>query len=233
MTQAIVLLDHKKHGNLKIADVEYHYLAEQHIVPLTLHEFGQAACEYPIVFIRNKDSDEYQSVAMLGLKAGTNLSVKEGIWIGHYMPDVVADYPLGLILNPEIKDKVWIGIRESSSCINDEKGDALFHDEEETEYLQLRKKDLLDHYQQDQVSKKLIARLVELDLMVSRTLTIDVNNEKRDINGLFLIDESRLDQLSDTDFLELRNTGLLGPIYSHLSSLHQINRLVKIEMAMS
>ena len=59
---------------------------------------------------------------------------------------------------------------------------------------------------------------------------IDVAGEKRNINGLYLIDEQKLNQLSDEAFLELKKRGILGPIFGHLGSLNQVNRLARMEV---
>jgi len=230
MSNQITLLDPAKHSDLKIVPSDYTHIAEQHIVPVTLHEIGRAATEYPIVFVKNSDTGEFQSVAMLGLKPGQNLSVKDGKWLGLYIPAVIRDYPLGLVLNPDVKDKVWIGIREQSKDVSTSEGQALFEAEKETPFLEARKQELISHYEQDQATRGILGFLAEQGLLVSQTLTVDVAGEKRNINGLYLIDEQKLNQLSDEAFLELKKRGILGPIFGHLGSLNQVNRLARMEV---
>ncbi|UJF23101.1 SapC family protein [Shewanella sp. OMA3-2] len=230
MSNQITLLDHAKHGDLKIIASDFSHVVDQHIVPVTLHEIARAATEYPIVFVKNNDTGEFQSVAMLGLKPGQNLSVKDGKWLGLYIPAVVRDYPLGLILNPDVKDKVWIGVREEAKDISKTDGQALFEGEQETPFLESRKKALIAHYEEDQATRGILGFLAEKELLVSQTLTVDVAGEKRNINGLYLIDEQKLNQLADEDFLELKKRGLLGPIFGHLGSLNQVNRLARMEV---
>ncbi|MDO6617553.1 SapC family protein [Shewanella sp. 6_MG-2023] len=230
MSNQITLLEHAKHGDLKITATNFAHVADQHIVPVTLHEIARAATEYPIVFVKNTDSGEFQAVAMLGLKPGQNLSIKDGKWQGLYIPAVVRDYPLGLVLNPEVKDKVWIGIRESAAEVSKTEGQALFEGEQESAYLENRKKALIAHFEQDQASRNILGFLAEKKLLTTQTLTVDVAGEKRNINGLYLIDEAKLNELSDEDYLELRKRGLLGPIYGHLASLNQVNRLARTEI---
>ncbi|HBF45668.1 MAG TPA: multidrug transporter, partial [Shewanella frigidimarina] len=70
MPNQITLLEQTKHGDLKLTPSDFSHVAEQHIVPVTLHEINRAATEYPIVFVKNSDTNEFQSVAMLGLKPG-------------------------------------------------------------------------------------------------------------------------------------------------------------------
>lgn len=229
MSSQITLLEQAKHSELKIKASDFSHVADQHIVPVTLHEIGRAATEYPIVFVKNNETGEFQSVAMLGLKPGQNLSVKDGKWLGLYIPAVVRDYPLGLVLNPEVKDKVWIGIREEANEVSKEEGEALFDGENETPYLEARKKALITHFEQDQATRGILGFLAEKELLISQTLTVDVAGEKRNINGLYLIDEQKLNALSDEDFLALKQRGLLGPIFGHLGSLNQVNRLARME----
>jgi hypothetical protein len=230
MTNKITLLEPSKHGELKIAASDFQHVAEQHIVPVSLHEIARAATEYPVVFVKNGDSDEFQAVAMMGLKPGTNLSVKDGKWQGLYVPDVVRDYPLGLVLNPEVKDKVWIGIRENAASVSKTEGNALFDGEKESEFLAARKASLITHFEQDQASRGILGFLSQKGLLKSQTLTVDVAGEKRNINGLFIIDEEKLNQLNEEDYLELRKRGLLAPIYAHFISLNQVNRLARSEV---
>lgn len=230
MQNQITLLEQTKHGDLKLTPSDYSHVAEQHIVPVTLHEISRAATEYPIVFVKNSDTNEFQSVAMLGLKPGQNLSVKDGKWQGLYIPAVVRDYPLGLVLNPDVKDKVWIGIREEAKEVSKTDGQPLFVDGKETPLLETRKKALISHYEQDQATRGILGFLNEKGLLINQTLTVDVAGEKRNINGLYVIDEAKLNELSDEAFLDLKKRGLLGPIFGHLGSLNQVNRLARVEM---
>ncbi|NKF51008.1 SapC family protein [Shewanella sp. WXL01] len=229
MANQITLLDHAKHGELKITNTDFAHVADQHIVPISLHEISRAAIEYPVVFVKNAESGEFQSVVMLGLKPGQNLSVKDGKWQGLYVPAVIRDYPLGLVLNPEVKDKVWIGIREEAKEVSKDEGQPLFEGEKETPFLEARKKALIEHFEQDQATRNILGFLGEKELLKSQAITVEVNGEKRNINGLYIIDEAKLNDLSDEDFLELRKRGLLAPIYGHLTSMNQINRLARTE----
>lgn len=230
MSNQITLLDHAKHGDLKIAASDFSHVAQQHILPVALHEIGRAAIEYPVVFVKNSDTGEFQSVVMLGLKPEQNLSVKDGKWLGLYIPAVVRDYPLGIVLNPDVQDKVWIGIRDGAKEVSTTEGQALFDGEQESAFLAARKQALITNFEQDQATRNILKYLAEKELLTSQVLTVDVAGEKRNINGLYLIDEQKLNELADEDFLELKKRGLLGPIYNHLSSINQVNRLARMEI---
>ncbi|QSX32866.1 SapC family protein [Shewanella avicenniae] len=233
MTQAISLLDPTKHADLKFKKPTFAHVANEHLMPVSLHEVMYAATDVPVVFVKaNAESNDFQAVMMLGLKPQQNLRVKDDEWTGTYIPNVLRDYPLAVVLDPEQTDRVWFGIREESELLSKEEGVALFENGEETAALKERREQVLRHFEQDQQSRAVLKFLAEKELLIQQTLTVEVKGEKRNINGIYLIDERKLAGLSDEDFLDLRKKGLLGPIYSHLTSLNQIPRLVLAENAL-
>lgn len=50
----------------------------------------------------------------------------------------------------------------------------------------------------------------------------------KDIAGCYVLNEERLNNLSDELFLEIRAKGYLPAVYAHLMSLAQTERLVKL-----
>ncbi|MCE9678021.1 SapC family protein [Shewanella sp. AS1] len=221
----VVILDPAKHSQLKLTAPDYSHVAEQHILPISLHEFAAAASDSPVVFVKNSNTGEFQPVVILGLMPGQNIKQHEGKWLGRYIPNILKDYPLTVVLNPDEQDKVWIGIREENPQVSSTDGEPLFDGVEETPFLTQRKEALIKHFEEDQQTKAVMRYFADNELFISQTLNVSVKGEPRSINGLYLIDEDKLNQLDDEAFLGLRKRGLLGPIYSHLTSLHQINRL--------
>ena len=51
----------------------------------------------------------------------------------------------------------------------------------------------------------------------------------RNITGCYVINEERLNNFSDTKFVEIRQKGYLPAIYAHLISLSQIERLASMK----
>ncbi|MCG9696001.1 SapC family protein [Shewanella sp. Isolate11] len=225
----VVILDPAKHGQFKLKPANFSHVAEQHILPISLHEFAAAATDSPIVFVKNSETGEFQPVMILGLEPGQNLKQKEGKWLGSYLPNILKDYPLTIVINPAEQEKVWIGVREDSPQVSNDEGEALFNGMEETEFLTQRKNSLIQHFEEDQATKAIMRYFADNELLVSQSLTVRVDGEVRTINGIYLIDEAKLNQMDDEAYLGLRKRGLIGPIYSHLTSLHQINRLAALQ----
>ncbi|AQS37525.1 SapC [Shewanella psychrophila] len=231
MPNEITLLEPNKHSNFKVSKPNYSQFSNQHILPITLHEFSRAATEYPIVFVKNSETGQFQSVVMLGLQPEQNLSVVNGEWIGSYIPNTVTDYPFAVVLNAEQPDKIWIGIKEQSSQVGTEVGDSLFNAGEETPFFTRRREEIVQHFEQEQATQAILQLIAEKGLFRQQSLTVNIKGDQRNINGLYMIDEAKLNDLNDDDFLDLKKRGLLGPIYGHLTSLHQVNRLARTEVS--
>jgi hypothetical protein len=231
MTDVIKPLHNVEHKDFKIKNgFNADLVKDQHLVPVVAHEFARVANEYPIVFVKNNETGEFQPVAMLGLEPGENLIVKDGKWQGAYLPHALTRSPLVLSKNPENEEQLFVGINESSDLVNKEEGNALFDEKgEETDYLKRRKEGLVSFVEFSQVTAAFTKFLTDKELLMPQTLTLEIKGEKRDINGIYLIDEKKMNELSDEDFLDIRKRGFLPPIYSFLTSMPQVNRLARLK----
>ncbi|CCQ12368.1 Peptide transport system permease protein SapC [Pseudoalteromonas luteoviolacea B = ATCC 29581] len=227
--QQVQPLQAQKHANTKIKNgVNIDFLKSQHIIPVVAHEFARAAIEFPLAFVKNNETGTYQAVAMFGLEPGENLFVENDAWTAGYLPMAMTRYPLGLVKHPE-EDQFGVVIDESSHLVNEQEGNALFENGKETEYLTRRKEGLVSYVEFGRVTEAFTAYLAEKGLLSQQTLTVEIKGEKRDINGIYLIDERKVAELSDADFLELRKRGYLAPIYAFLTSTHQVARLARLK----
>jgi len=55
----------------------------------------------------------------------------------------------------------------------------------------------------------------------------------KNVTGCYVINEERLNNLSDKKFLEIKEKRYLAPLYSHLTSLSQIERLALLKQGIS
>lgn len=229
-TSPIKALNAIAHGNVKIkTGLNLESTAKSQILPLIVHEFSKAASAMPVIFIKqNADVEEYQPAGLLGLKPDENLFYSDSKWTGDYLPAVVTHHPFAMVPTQGEESRLQMLINEDSPQISEEEGDALFENDKETEYLTKRKETLGNYFNSMHITREFTRALAEKDLLIEQTLSVDINGEKVQLNGLFLVDEKKLNEMSDEDHLALRKRGFLAPIYAHLGSLHQVNRLARI-----
>lgn len=231
MTSSVRTLSYENHNQIKIEDSnDYQHAKDQQVVPLIVHEFAKASAEMPIVFVKNAETGEFQAVALLGLTQNENLFYSADKWLSPYLPALITHHPFALMPSQNDESQLQMVLKEDSHLVSKTIGDALFDDDgNETEYLTKRKNALGSYFESNHVSKAFTKKLTEKSLLSQQNLSLDLNGEKIEINGVYLVDEKVLNSLSDVDFLELRQKGYLAPIYSHLSSLHQLSRLAKLK----
>lgn len=234
MTQ-IKALDKTAHAGLKVnQDTTFSHVKTNHVLPLVVHEIVQASQSYPILFVKDQNTGQFRVVALTGLRPGENLfSGKEG-WEGSYVPLQVRTYPFVLVKNPENEEQAVLCIDENSEMLGESEGEALFTSEgEQTEYLKNRAQAVVDAAQRVHVTEQFIEFLVSKDLLTQKKLTLRVSQdaEPYDLTGFYVIDEEKLNQLSDEDFIELRQKGALPAIYAALMSSMQVQSLIRKKQA--
>ena len=127
MKQNIVPINAERHATKKVKDTNgFEFASEFHIAYVTMHEFARAASIFPIVFLEDKQKDQFRPVVLMGLNAGENLFVDEsGQWQASYVPAIIRRYPFALA--PAGSDgKYVVCIDESSPQVSDTDGSALF-----------------------------------------------------------------------------------------------------------
>ncbi|WP_417451047.1 SapC family protein [Kordiimonas sp.] len=227
----IVPLHPDQHSKLKVKDgAEFHLVEGEHIIPLVVHEFVAAATDMPVVFVKNTDTGQFQAVAMLGIKPGENLYTKDGKWLGMYVPAILTQSPFRLMPNSHNQEQLILAVNEESTLADDDEGELLFgEDGQPTEYLKKRQKGVETYFEHSQVTQGFMALLAEMELLVERTLNIDVGEEKINLSGIYFVDEEKLGALPDEKFMDLKRRGFLPVIYAHLISLNQMRRLGQLK----
>lgn len=218
------------HANTKIKPISnVADLTEQHALGVVVQEFALAGAHYPIAFVKEQDKETYFPVALLGLESNKNLFVdSEGKWQGMYMPARYTHKPLTVIPNKDDPNLYGIAINIDADEVNEAEGEALFTDAgEETEYLEKRKKALMAYVENEHITKSFLEMLAEMELLHQQNINVRVREKEYNLNGLYLVDEKKLNELSDEDFVKLRQRGFLGPIYAHLGSMHKVTSLIQ------
>ena len=230
MFQKVVPVNKERHATKKIKEAQgFGFASGFHLAYVTMQEFARAASIFPIVFLEDKDKDEFRPVALLGLNAGENLFVgKDGKWQASYVPAIIRRYPFAL--TPSGTDGQYaVCIDEESSLVSDTEGAPLFNEKgEPTQVIENVKRYLSELQQMDGFTREFCKYLQANNMFTPLNMRVREANRVKNISGCYVVNEERLNNLSDDKFLEFRNKRYLPAVYAHLISLAQTERLVSL-----
>ena len=231
MFEHIVPVTPDRHKNKKVRNTtDFHFASGFHIAYITLHEFARAASIYPIVFLEDKAKDAFRPVVLMGLQSSENLFVApDGGWCASYIPAMIRRYPFALG-KAGTEGKFLICVDEDSDLLSDTEGAPLFDEHgAPTQVIENVKNYLTELQQMDLLTADFNRFLVEHNLLTPLNMRVNTAEQARNITGCYVINEERLNNLSDERFLEMRTRRYLPALYSHLGSLAQIERLVMLK----
>lgn len=231
MYEQVVPVNKDRHAGKKVRmSNDFKFASKFHVAYVTVHEFARAASIYPIVFLEDKDNDEFRPVALMGLDAGENLFVDaNGQWSASYIPAIIRRYPFALSKAQEA-DRYIVCVDEASELLSDTEGAPLFDEQgNPTQVIENVKRYLGELQQMDQMTHEFTQFLIQNNLLTPLNMRVNAANQVRNITGCYVINEERLNNFTDAKFLEVRQKSYLPAIYAHLISLSQIERLANLK----
>lgn len=227
----VVPLNKEVHGELYVEGIEdYLHTKDTNSIYIAAVEFLQVSREYPIVFAKGKD-DVVFPVALLGLEQNQNVFIdKSGAWTANYIPAYVRRYPFILATADDTKDNFTVCIDESFSGFNTiKKGKALFDDKGEHSDVLNNAVDFLKDYQNHvQLTTQFCENIGKLDILEPMQANIErATGEKTSLGGFMGVNREKLKALKPVKLAELLNTDEMELIFMHLSSLSNLNGLMK------
>ncbi|MEA3642712.1 MAG: SapC family protein [Lamprobacter sp.] len=204
----------------------YRFAAAEAIVPLVAQELAKACHSLPIAFIRQQD--HFIPAAVQGLQPGQNLFVApDGRWLGGYIPAAYRGYPFALAQADT--GQLVLCVDLDSELIADQHEQPFFTDTGEPAQ---RVKDVLDFLQQvhqnRQHTQRLCAALEAEQLITAWPLKRQSEAGEQPIDGLYRIDEPRLNSLDSDALTRLHQAGALPVAYCQLLSMQHIHTLGKL-----
>jgi hypothetical protein len=231
-----VALNRHTHRQLRIRPGGFNFAAGLHSAPLCASEFFAAAKEYAIVFVQT-GNQEYFPVVVLGLRPDENLftSGDGQQWHARYLPFAVRSYPFASVLTSD-QGTLQIVIDEAYAGFGHQEGTALFDAEgEPAPELVGTLKVLQAQHQDIQRTRRLGAELKRLELLSERSAHVKADDGAEfSLNGFWIVDEAKLNALSDAELLPLARRGDLSLITAHLLSIGNLGLLLpKIKPAVA
>ena len=222
----VVELSRSEHGGLRISsDLAEASASTQHLIPLVATEFRKAATQDPVVFAKHPETGRFNSYVLNGLGLNENL-----FWTGTELD--VTYVPLNVRRQPfYVGTENALCIDLDSPCVDASGTKALVEtDGSDSAYLKEILTILGDLMAGREVTEQFITALLSLDLLAPILLDIRLDDgTPLRLEGLYGIDEERLRQLEERDFLQLRKSGHLDLIYAVIMANGQIFRLIRLK----
>jgi hypothetical protein len=213
------VVDAKRHANMSLKEAAgYGFARTIHALPLNLAEFPAAARFYPIVFAG--DGENTIPVAIMGVRTNQNLYVSEtGEWAsGVYVPAYVRRYPF-IFMESSDKTKLGLCIDEASEALVESDVRPLFRAGKRTEIVEKAIEFCMMYQREYQVTRAFTDAVVEAGLLRENQAEVRFKTgERLAVSGFRVIDEGKLNTLTDEKFLEWRKRNWLAPVYCHFVS---------------
>lgn len=226
----------EKHRGLGVSVVAnpFSFLAETHLVPLTVDEFGLAAVCYPIIF----DTQNKTPLAVMGLRAGMNVFLGSDGSLDPevYLPAFARRYPFLPIIagsggqpggppQAQDADRVLVCIDRAAKMLSQKPEMPFFEGDKPSRYTQeaiqfCREFDTLGRRTHEFVKLMDEHKLFELTpLALPRARSDGTPDEPQKIGEYLRISEQKLNALPKDVYLDLRDKGITAVMHAHLLSL--------------
>jgi len=216
--KAISFEQDKSNGWSKFQNIEF--ASKFGFVQINFAEISSVMQEYPIVFAKVNETS-YKLAVLLGTAKDENLFVNENFkWNGGYVPNYLKQYPFAII---EQDGKVIVCF-DMESGLYQEDGvyqSFQFFDEEgnPSEVFGKKINFLQKYYENQKLTQKMVDILAKYELFTPMKLEFD---------GIYRIDEAKLNALEGEALKELQNSNALSVVYGHLFSLQKVKKLKKL-----
>lgn len=228
-----VAVDTAAHRQLKLVSgvSDWNVASRMNAVFVASVEFGDACCEYPLVFIEAGKDESGQGlvapIAVLGLTDQTNLYNEGGTWRAMYMPALLRAYPFGIARQDA--ERVVVVIDDSYPGWSQTEGTPLFDEEGKPSQMLAGMRDQLEQIEQEIQRTRLFGSLLVAEGLL-QPMRFDAtlpDGKTLTVEGFMTLDDKKFAELSDDKLLEFHKNGVLGLIHAHQISLRHMRRLVE------
>lgn len=202
---------------------DYRFTASDALCPLVAHELSKAALALPIAFV--PQGQTYTPAAVQGLASGQNLYVHpDGRWLTTYIPAAYRSHPFRMAQTPDGQEVLCVDT--DSGLISETEGDAFFTDSGEPSPELVK---VIDFFQQiaanRQATQAACGVLQSHGLIQPWPIMLKGEQGDKTVQGLYRIDEARLNALSAPALKEIQAAGALAMAYSQLLSMQHLPTL--------
>lgn len=227
------VLDKKIHANLYINNALGHEFGNSiNYIPIVADELKQLVLDYPVYFMKNPQTGQFELFALTGFDEGENLFLQQGSWRAQHIPLHIKRQPfkLGLrdatITEPTDNDLAVL-IHQDHPRVNTNTGERIFDKQgEPTDYLNTVCEQLMALMHGNKRTSAFIRTLLDHELLKAVQLSLTQQGEKQTYNGLYTINEQVLTQLDAHALKSLHEMGYLQACYMIIASTGHIHKLL-------
>jgi len=230
-------LNNKSHQDIKVQTKHSALLGDAIASCLTFPtEFGDVQSEYPILFRKDPQTDEFCSIAVFGFEQGENLFLQNEQWQANYIPAAVKKGPFLIGFQNQTQqggnaEEAIINIDMDNPRINQKEGEAIFlSDGSPSPYTEQMNSLLHSIHQGIEFSTAMFAAFSEFGLIEPVTVDIELDNgQKLQLQDNYTIHEETLANLDGQALEKLNKAGFLQAAFLVVASLNNIKKLVELK----
>ncbi|MBH0075408.1 SapC family protein [Pseudoalteromonas sp. SWYJ118] len=230
-----VLLDKNTHKYTRIKTERGAQYGEViNYIPVVADELSQLALDYPVYFMKNNQTGQFELFALTGFDEGQNLFLQKDIWQATYVPLHIQRQPFKLgvgnrLSNNSEQTQLAVTINEQHPRVSNSEGVQLFDENSEpTAYLTNVSEQLIKLMNGGERTTAFINTLLKHDLIEAVQLNITQPNGKtQGYNGLYSIAADTLQQLSAETLNVLHSMGYIQACHLIICSSGHVQKLVK------
>ncbi len=230
----MVVLDPNIHGNLCVCSPQDNTtIFETHLAHALLLELPSLVVRYPVIFVKNNQTGQFELNVMFGFEHSENLFLRAGSWSSGYIPMQLKCAPFGVGFNDEGSDttNARILIDLDSELIQENNGEYLFQAEKRPSTYLRSAMGLLSSVAKGYTQNKhFIVRLLELNLIEPARLDISfADGNQCKFDGLYTINTDVLEALPRSVINELQERGYFEACQLLVKSLANIQGLIDLK----
>lgn len=205
------------------------FAAQDAVAPLVVQELPRACLSLPIAFI--PQGDAFVPAAVQGLQPGKNLFVSpDGRWIGPYTPAIYRGYPFALA--DADNGQVVLCVDTDSGLVGEHHSEPFFDEQGEPSPSVKAVFDFLQQVRRNrEITLRVCAALQAEALIQPWPVTLKGEHGETSVQGLYRIDEARLNSLSADALHRLQQAGALPVAYCQLLSMQHLATLGQLAQA--
>lgn len=222
----------ERHRSLGVKQINtpFSFLRQAHAVPITVSEFGMAATCYPIIFV----GDAKTPVAVMGIRQNENeyVDVQGNPDPDYYLPAFVRRYPF-VFASDNQSDRLLLCIDTAAPMVSSSPDVPLFNGDEPSQFTQDAIEFCKEFERQRRATVEFVEMLDKEGLFEAKSVTFTPRDPQgnsgpsQKIADYFAISEEKLNALPEARFNDIRNTGALAPVYAHMVSLLNWQRIIQ------